>query len=302
VVLRSGGVSCWGALSKRGAAVDVVFTTRALPVSQPAREVRAAHHGASGTAEERQVQPTCMRGAAGWSCWERDAFRPAKLLDATPLSQWKIPTARVAPDGQCAITTAGDLVCAGAPSFTSSTRSVMTALLRFGSDAPFSEASSLFSVAGVLHVCARTVSGNVRCYAVRPALPGISSGNPAKSGPGPVRSAVSAPGLAALGDIVSVGAAGIGDDGAVCALARSGTVSCWGEGRWSQVPGTSLRSPWQPAVIPGLPPVAEIGVGGDFVCARTQSGKAFCWGSNRLGTAPNGLPGSNPEPVAVNGL
>jgi hypothetical protein len=286
VVRRTGGLSCWGALSGRGAAVDVVFAPRALPVPQPALDVRAAHHGAAGTPHEWQQQPTCLRSAAGWSCWERDAFRPAKPLAATPLGRWHVAAAQVSPDGQCAVTTTGALVCAGEYSFASSNRSLATALLRFESDVPIAETSATFAVAGQPHVCARTVRGNIRCYAASATT----------------RAAIDAPGLAALNDIVSIRAAGIADDGAACALARAGTVFCWGEGRWSQVPGTSPRSPWEPAAITGVPPVAEIGVGGDFVCARTTSGKVYCWGSNRLGTAPNGLPGESKEPLAVQGL
>ena len=288
VVLRSGGVSCWGALSRQGAAVDLVFAPRPLPVAHPALEVRAAHRGPSGTDRELEYRPTCLRDASGWSCWERGEFRRAKLLDATPLSRWKVSPAQFSPDRQCAVTSKGALVCAGEPSFTGTNRTIKTALLRFeGGARPFAEATSLFSVAGTPHVCGRTASGQVSCYAATSAT---------------TAAAVAAPKLAALSDIVSVRAAGFGEDGAACALARNGTVSCWGEGRWSQVPGARPRSAWDPVEVSGMPPAAEIAVGGSFACARATSGKVYCWGSNRFGAAPNGLSGSSTEPLAVQGL
>lgn len=287
------GLSCWGALPGGGAAAHFAFEPQVLPLPAPALEVRAAHLGAPGTPRQHALEPLCARSAAGWWCWQGDAFRRAQPDESTPLQQWKTKFTRASSDRQCGVTAAGELVCAGEPS-RAGNRTEKTALLRFSWAEPFVEASGLFPVAGEEHVCGRSASGKVACFRARAA---------ASEAP------VDAPGVSALQGIVQLAAGRLGQEGVACALDGAGAVHCWGGNRYAQSsarPSSSndartsgIAAPWAPTRVEPLPPAAQLAVGGTFACARTQAAQVYCWGDNRQGTAPNGAPGVQSTPRSV---
>jgi hypothetical protein len=272
---RAGKVFCWGGRPTYVAGFAFDFKPTELKLAKPAREVRAASPGAIGTAQEQQVQPICVRSASGWSCLEK-TWRRGRAVVASPLERLH---------GQ-AKNLSRDLLCAGGPD-RAGNRTVKTRLQVFAPPrgTTFVEATSLFQVQGKDHVCGRTAAGKILCF--------DASGGPS-AGPVPSKT------LEALTDIVQVDAAGTGTDAAACALSKSGSVWCWGDGRWGQAVDVSRsRDPFAAVAMDGLPPVARLAVGGTYVCALLRSGEISCWGSNRTGTAPNGQPGEELEAKPV---
>jgi len=79
-----------------------------------------------------------------------------------------------------------------------------------------------------------------------------------------------------------------------CALAVDGTVYCWGtpshtspasaSACWSMAPGCVPT----PAVVPGVPPAATIGVGYGHACVITVAGDVYCWGLDTHGQLGRG--------------
>ena len=108
----------------------------------------------------------------------------------------------------------------------------------------------------------------------------------------PVTVDLPGPGLAAL-------AAGAGQ---MCA-ARAGTAYCWGWnilGQLGFAPG--LASPFEPAVLRGLPgPAQAIAKGAQNACA-IANGSLSCWGSNNFGQLGDGTVVPRGAPVQVAGL
>jgi hypothetical protein len=282
---RAGKVFCWGGRPTYVAGFAFDFTPTELKLAKPAREVRAATPGPVGTAQEQQVQPICVRGASGWSCLEKTWHR-GRATVASPLERLRGHARNLSRDLQCGVNRQGSLLCAGGPD-RAGNRTVKTKLLVFAPahGTSFVESTSLFQVRGKDHVCGRTSAGKVLCF--------DATGGPS-AGPVPSKT------LEALTDIVQVEAAGTGSNAAACALSKSGSVWCWGEGRWGQTGDVSRsRDPFAAVAMSGLPPVARIGVGGTYVCALLRSGEIYCWGSNRTGTAPNGQLGEQPEAKPV---
>ncbi|MBI5500261.1 MAG: hypothetical protein HY907_08465 [Deltaproteobacteria bacterium] len=66
----------------------------------------------------------------------------------------------------------------------------------------------------------------------------------------------------------------------VCALLAGSDVICWGDdNHHGQLGRPSSDRPAAPALVAGLPPVAEIAAGWFSTCAITKSGEVWCWGS-----------------------
>lgn len=65
-----------------------------------------------------------------------------------------------------------------------------------------------------------------------------------------------------------------------CALARNGSVACWGRGAEGQLGrNSSSRSASPTAVVGG--PWRQLAVGNSFTCAIDSVEQVWCWGSNR---------------------
>ncbi len=93
-----------------------------------------------------------------------------------------------------------------------------------------------------------------------------------------------------------------------CAIKNSGSVECWGHGRYGEL-GDSRASSSEPVVVSGLTSVRQIALGWGHTCAVSNYGNVTCWGlnySDQLGattteTCDDATPCSK-TPVAVSGL
>jgi alpha-tubulin suppressor-like RCC1 family protein len=98
------------------------------------------------------------------------------------------------------------------------------------------------------------------------------------------------------GYTASIGAGGFHS----CALARNGTVSCWGENSSGAlgVGSSDLQSHPVAAQVVGGHRFASLSVGASHTCAVTPAGEAYCWGSNTDGQL--GAPASEMCGAAAN--
>ncbi|NJO14869.1 MAG: hypothetical protein HC877_03715 [Thioploca sp.] len=285
-----GAVSCWGSRPNYTAGFSFDFLPHKLnPPGGSATTIRAAASGRLATAEEHTVLPFCAKTHTGWWCL-RQTWSQGLRKESSPLDRWHAAPKQRSPDGQCGISGAGDLLCAGIPSRTGN-RTVKTKLLKYskladdrGKSIAFVEATSLFGIRGKEYVCARMANRRVRCFDTT--APAVSA-------------AIISPALEALNNIVQLAADGPGDEGIACALDTDGAVWCWGSNHFGQLGEVETRGPFTPVRIIGLPPSQRIGVGGRFVCALTNDSRVFCWGSNRFGAAPDGALGKRDKPAAV---
>ena len=275
------GVFCWGEfLDAQGGSLPE-FTARSLPLAGPVLELSAATRGYVGTPEEHVKIPVRARTARGF--WEFKAgWRKSKPRATGPLQRRERDVKAQSPDGLCGIDRVGSLVCLRR-TYPGSNRTSLGQRLNFSGPEPFAQSSSLFGVANVDHVCGRTRSGRVSCFAAD----------------GRAEPRIRSAALDALHDIIALDAQDHGPLGLVCALDGEGSVLCWGDGTYGQLGPHAPNAPFEPRRIEGLPPTAEVAVGGAYACARTKTGEVYCWGSNREGQAPDGAKGSRETPVRV---
>jgi hypothetical protein len=228
---------------------------------------------------------TCARSARGSWCLEAGWRRCGRAAQSATSSLAGIRVRHMSSDGSCGITSDHRAVCrTGVATASESTGSMGVTTLAFPE--PPAELSATFAVAGTGYVCARTESGRVMCVMVTE------------------NAAVESPSIEALEDVVQIRAGTSEEAGLVCVLTSAGRVACWGDHRFGQLgPASVGRHPdaFEAVPIGGLPPVLELGVGGNYACARTHRGEVWCWGSNRDGTAPDGASGAPSGPVSVVG-
>ncbi len=153
--------------------------------------------------------------------------------------------------------------------------------------------------AGVDFTCAVTPVGSLYCWG-RNAGGSLGNASPLNRA---TPAAVSLP-FGVRFDSVSAG-----QDHA-CALARDGTLYCWGSNASGQL-GTGDTSPGStPAAVIaplGAPAVrfTNVSAGAQFTCARATTELVYCWGLNfdgQLGNAENaGFTTENPRPLEVQG-
>ena len=289
--LREGGkLSCWGQWSPDGSSrVTVHYAPLEITAPGPALQLNfdAVTPVANRRTEEHSV---CARFAAGFRCLtNRDwTTREAAM---SPLPSLGGRPRRFAPDLQCGITAGDQLICAGDWS-TAGQRKILTRLLRIDSNERFREVTSVLRVmssAGETrsrseYVCALTVSQRVKCFRLES---------------GTEETLANSRSLDGLGNVVQVKAASSADAALACALTVGGEVWCWGDARYGQLGDKVTRDFFEPVRINGLPPIAEIAVGGNFACARSQQGQVYCWGSNRDGAVPDGQTGENRDAISV---
>ncbi|HYD08055.1 MAG TPA: hypothetical protein VEC60_20130, partial [Reyranella sp.] len=72
-----------------------------------------------------------------------------------------------------------------------------------------------------------------------------------------------------------------------CGLDASGTVACWGRNHQWQTGSTSSINTL-PFTVPGVPPLAAVGAGGDHSCGIEADGTTWCWGANLWGQMGRG--------------
>ncbi len=64
----------------------------------------------------------------------------------------------------------------------------------------------------------------------------------------------------------------------VCALRRSGKVSCWGSNRQFQLAGPAAEAIEEPRDVPGASDLVELEAGATHTCGRRKDGAVLCWG------------------------
>jgi cysteine-rich repeat protein len=139
--------------------------------------------------------------------------------------------------------------------------------------------------AGTTHSCAVLIDGSVRCW-----------GAQALRGDGRMLGEASDPPSAVL-HLAEVGALAVGN-GLSCAV-QNGQSACWG----TRQPGNGWGSASTPALILGLPAIADLAVGFAHNCLRSPTGAVWCWGNNPYGQL--GLGNSedgHTRPRAIEGL
>ncbi len=149
---------------------------------------------------------------------------------------------------------------------------------------------------GLLHTCALTTTGDVRCW---------GTNRYGQLGEGTTTDRTTPVDVLGLDDDVSDIAAG-GQH--TCALTTGGALKCWGWNRYGQLGNgatTGLAPNPAPVDVVGLESgVAALVAGGVHSCALTAAGGVKCWGWNQFGQLGNGQVCGFvcPAPVDVPGL
>jgi alpha-tubulin suppressor-like RCC1 family protein/serine/threonine protein kinase len=155
--------------------------------------------------------------------------------------------------------------------------------------------------AGGQHVCALLRDRSVWCWGSNHygQLGTDAGAGSHKPNPKPVE-------VRGLPDVTEIAA---GDEH-TCALARNGSVWCWGHNDHGQLGnGTNLatdRATTRPVRVTTMPALSTISAGGRSNCGIADDGTVWCWGDNskgQLGPANNGAdPAVNVAPMSLPGI
>ncbi len=153
---------------------------------------------------------------------------------------------------------------------------------------------------GVLHTCALTEGGGVKCW---------GNNGYAQLGNGTWNQSTTPIDVLGLTHGMGAIAAGVWH---TCALTEHGGVKCWGQNEDGQLGQGTTNSHTVPADVPELTNnIHYIASGGntDFgnyrnshTCALTEGGGAKCWGSNWYGQLGDGTTTHSAAPIDVSGL
>ena len=193
----------------------------------------------------------------------------------------------------CAVTTSGGVKCWGR-----NTRGQLGDGTTTDSPVPVDVvglSSGVVSVsAGVIHSCALTDAGAVKCW-------GSNEYGELGNG-GTEDSAVPVDATELTDEVTSVSAGG---GPLTCVVTTAGGVKCWGyNGSGGLLGNGSSDNSGTPVDVTGLTSDAATvsARSGGHTCALTTAGGAKCWGSNGFGGLGHGSVGSSSVPVDVTGL
>ena len=150
--------------------------------------------------------------------------------------------------------------------------------------------------ANLVHACALTTAGHVKCWG------STTDNNPTNSNV-PVD-------VSGLGDgVTAITAGGLH----ACAITSGGGVKCWGYNAEGELGNGSRTNSQSPVEVSGLTRgVTDLGQGSTHgiynvlmdtpTCALTSAGGVKCWGPNGDGQLGNGTTTDSSRPVEVSGL
>jgi Alpha-tubulin suppressor and related RCC1 domain-containing proteins len=140
---------------------------------------------------------------------------------------------------------------------------------------------------GMSHVCAAMSDGQVWCWGGNE---GGQLGAVADSD-----SSSAAVRVEAAPSFTAVAAGGAHS----CALAKDGTIWCWGANPNGQLGDGTMKSRTHPAVVAGTGRFTAVAAGVSHSCALDATGAAWCWGANQLGQLGNAGTTSSRVPLRV---
>jgi alpha-tubulin suppressor-like RCC1 family protein len=145
--------------------------------------------------------------------------------------------------------------------------------------------------AGGSHTCALLESGRVFCWGAN--TDGQLGDGSTESSPAPVAAA----GLGT--DAVAVAAG----ERHTCALLRTGSVKCWGNGANGRLGDGTTKSRTVPTIITALSGGARaLAAGSAHTCAVLRTGRVACWGLNAHGQLGDGTTKERHSPVEIEGV
>ena len=275
VLLRSGGVNCWGT-DKEGQLGDGKFVNSlsARPVKWITSATAVAYGSEHGCA-------LLARGAV--QCWGRNDA--GQLGDGTTHnSALPIPVRGVhsatalslAWSHSCALLESGAIQCWG-DNYDGELGNGTNAASRIPVTVSGIETGTALSIGGS-HSCAVLAGGTVQCWGFN--LYGqLGNGTTASSNTPVTVSGITSATAVASGAFFS------------CALLASGAVQCWGHGGNAEL-GDGSNWPYADSSIPvnvaGITTAVSITAGGYHACATLADGSGQCWGYNNYGQLGNG--------------
>lgn len=292
-----------GASAGRADEFYAFVVTRLLPFDVFALELgRAPAPNQIGSISAGHLHTCALTSAGGVRCWgsnnrgQLGNGLSASLVNNVPADVVGLSSGVVAVSAgyehTCALTTAGGVKCWG--------HNGPGGLLGNGSsvDSPVPvDVSGLSSGViavdtGVVHTCALTQTGGVKCWGQTMA---------GALGDGVTNADVEDHFSATPVDVSGLSSGVIAiSSGAYhsCAVTSSGTVKCWGANESGQLGVGTTQETALPQDVSGLTGVVAISAGRVSTCAVTSNGTVKCWG-----TGPGvGSAGSSLVPVDVPGL
>ena len=282
----SGGIKCWG-LNYSGELGDGTTINRATPVDVVglASDVAQLDTGGNYTCATTTI--------GGIKCWGENGN--GQLGDGTSIDQtMPVDVVGLTTGAQsvsagrahaCAVTSSGSVKCWGSNyagelgDGTTIDRNTPVDVIGLG--------SGVVAVsAAMLHTCALTSSGGVKCW-------GYNSSGELGDGTTTSRSTpVDVIGLTSGVTAVHSGAADFPPYGTgyTCALTLRGEIKCWGGNGTGQLGDGTTISRTMPVDVIGLTGEVEAVTTGAFhTCAVTGNHQVWCWGSNGAGQLGNGM-------------
>ncbi len=284
-----------GALVLGGLAASAVIAPTGAPGGS-----RHGSRTSSGTATAITASEnhTCaLTSAGGVACWGDNFY--GQLGDGTTTDHSTpvdvsglgsgVAAIAAGADHTCALTTEGGVTCWGDNFYGQLGDGTTTDRLTPADVVGLTGDVTSIS-AGVLHACALTSGGGVKCWGWN---------HDGQLGDGTRTGRLTPVNVSGLTGGVTALSAG----GHSCALTRAGGVKCWGDNSVGQLGDGTTTDRLTPVDVSGLASgVAAISGGYAHTCALTSAGESKCWGWNRSGQLGDVTTTDRSTPVDVSGL